>query len=415
MRSPGIPSAVRGVFLKILERKVTAHLFAALVVALFCASSALAAEPVAGHIAFVQGKVSIMREFHRKGFVAARVGDALSAGDVIKTGSKAKAQISLDDASTIYVAANSQMQLKQFILNRNAGDRKVAVSVIEGRLRFVVSKVVKVSANNEGKWKSSSFTVETPTAVAGIQGTDFVVTVSRGHTTVAVFEGYVKIGNASYFVSGTITLGANQASTVKKDEKPTEARTLTDAQKDLLKADTTPQVQAQGDAPVAIPAAVIAEENAKIQAALQAVVDELTRADAEGLPIDRLINNALAAGLNVNETITAAVKIGADPGAAVAAAIKAGYPADSVVAAALAAGAPLNTVVQAAVAAGATRSDVANGAQSSGRPADEVASALSAQVFTFTPAAGTTKSTAFTYSAPGGAPPSDKTASQTAP
>lgn len=379
------------------ERARISAVYALLIVValLFSCAPVLAADTAAGTVAFVQGRVTIMKEGGKRGaFSDARVGDEVRAGDIIKTGADSKAQITLRDYSVIHVAPNSMMQLKQFVLNRDSGTRNVVVSATEGRLRFVVSKVVKVSSvSGEDNGKDSSFSVQTPTAVAGIQGTDFTVTVSRTHTTVAVFEGIVKVGNVSYLIKGSITLGANEASTVKKDKQPTKPVTLTDAQKNLLKLDTTNLETVKKDAAFAkndedadkkdeggakkkdeaAAKGVSDDEAAQIEAAIKAIVEALSRDNAEGATPEQMIEAAINAGLNVNETMEVTIDAGVDPGKAVYAAIDAGYEADQVIFSALESGAPLNIVIEAAVQGGASEKDVVEGAKDAGVSDKEIA------------------------------------------
>lgn len=371
--------------LNLLKLKIITRLLAGFVVFFMYASCAVAARTEAGTIAFVQGSVTIMRETKRGVFVDAGVGDKVSEGDIIKTGKNAKAEVNLSDGSVIHIAAASQMQLKQYIVDSKTANRKVVVATNEGKLRFVVSKVIKAAAKAESKWKTTDFTIETPTAVAGIQGTDFVVTVSRGVSNIAVFEGYVRIGSVSYRVQGSITLAANQASTVKKDEAPKQedVKTVTEAQKTLLQLETTPQQQA------AAGAAPTADEASQIQAALQAVIDELGKAQ-EGKTPEQLVAAALAAGLDVNQTMTATIEQGIDLPAAIAAASSQGVNAADTIQALLNSGETLNDIVQAAQEAGLTNDQIIQAAQDVGVPVDKVTEATKAPTINVDPKTTTT-------------------------
>ncbi|OGQ57179.1 MAG: hypothetical protein A3J24_00255 [Deltaproteobacteria bacterium RIFCSPLOWO2_02_FULL_53_8] len=351
----------------------------AAIVMVFLFAGYASAASIAGTMSFVQGTVFVMKETKRNIFVQASVGDKLAEGDIIKTTKGSKAQVTLGDGSVIHIAANSQMQLKQYMVDRNRAERKIVVATTEGKLRFVVSKVVKAAATAESKWKTSEFTVETPTAVAGIQGTDFVVTVSRGHTNVAVFEGYVKIGNASYLIKGSITLSANQSSTVKKDETPSEVKTVTDAQKNLMQLETTKQEQAS--------ATPTAAEAAEIQAALQAVIDEIAKG-GEGQKPEDIIAAALAAGLNVNQTMQATIEQGVDIAAVFAAAEKEGVDSEDTIQSLIEQGQPLDMVIKAATEAGVSKEAIIKAAEDAEISSDAINDSFEKTVIEVEPQVG---------------------------
>lgn len=396
-------------------------LLAALFLAMAAVSYGWAANTFIGNISMVEGNVNITRA-GKAGLVAAKAGDALFAGDTIKTDDNSKAQIILGDNSTIYVAPNSNMQLKNYLLSRTEEKRNIAVKTFFGKIRFVVSKIYKVSASGtQRSWRDSNFTIETPTAVAGIKGTDFVITVSPTHTTFSVFEGLVGAKNKSSLIKGEVMLGANQASTVKKDAAPKPPIQIAPQQKQMLIMETTPPIVAKKEGGQAVAAAAKDAKEAK-----DAQVAEIAKDVAAKVSVKDIVEKAIDKGMNVDEAAAAAIKAGVDPQAVVYAAIAEGYSGKMVVEGAIEAGAKVDVVVKAAVAAGADTKAITEGAKDAGVTADVIATSIADAAspdttFTFTPAA-TDAPLVEEYIAPteaivsgGGATPSTETATTSTP
>ena len=103
--------------------------------------------------------------------------------DHIKTKPESKATFTFDDKSSLTLGANASVNIKKHIYDPEKDLRQTVVNVALGTVRFVVTK---------GKSKGAAFKVVTPTAVAGVRGTEFVVTVEpNGKTTFINIEGSI--------------------------------------------------------------------------------------------------------------------------------------------------------------------------------------------------------------------------------
>ncbi|MBI5204312.1 MAG: FecR domain-containing protein [Nitrospirae bacterium] len=330
--------------------------------------------------------------------VAAKIGDALFEGDTIKTGSSSKVQLLLSDNTTIYVAQNSNLMIKEYLLNHTQNKRNVVVKSDEGKIRMVVMKMFRaIAATADKQWKSSNVRIETPTAVAGIKGTDLVIVVSRTHTQLTVFEGVVGIRNMLSSVRGEAIVGANQTSTVKKDAPPAPPVVITPQQKQQLLKDTTPELKAEKDSGKKS-GAKETKETKKDKDKDKEAKETKIKADLadKSKPVQDAINKAVKSGMSLEDAIAAAIKAGADPATVVYAAIQAGYSAQQVVSAAIKAGAPLAAVVNAAVIAGADSKAIVQGAVDAG-----VAPAVAADTVAV---ATSSESPAFGYEQPAAEP-----------
>lgn len=100
--------------------------------------------------------------------------------DLLQTDATGRLRVSLRDGSILSLGSNSQMRVVQ----HNAATQQTTLELLFGRLR---SQVVKLTQPN------SRFEVRTPTAVAGVIGTDFLLIVIADRTTLVVFSGVVQI------------------------------------------------------------------------------------------------------------------------------------------------------------------------------------------------------------------------------
>ncbi|MBL8472033.1 MAG: FecR domain-containing protein [Rhodocyclaceae bacterium] len=126
-----------------------------------CCLSAWAADDTVGSIVFSQGVTTSQR-----GETPARLvgkGEALSAGDVISTGSSSVAILELQDGSRMTLRPGTRFAVEG--LNTEQGKESAVVRLFRGGLRALTGFISKRSPD--------AFKVRTSTATIGIRGTDF--------------------------------------------------------------------------------------------------------------------------------------------------------------------------------------------------------------------------------------------------
>ncbi|MBW2035817.1 MAG: FecR domain-containing protein [Deltaproteobacteria bacterium] len=114
----------------------------------------------------------------------------LEQSDRIRTGSFAFAEILIDDGSLVTVEQNSEITLSE--LSADVGTKKIESTIFLafGRLISNVARFMH---------RDSRYSVQTPTMVAGVRGTEFVVEATDSEKTdVGVFEGEVAVGCVDY-------------------------------------------------------------------------------------------------------------------------------------------------------------------------------------------------------------------------
>lgn len=159
---------------------------------LFCVvflfSGAVAsAQNVHGVLRVVKGDVQIKSA--KSGQAGrARLGAQVFPKDIVITGKDSRAKIVMVDNNEINVSPESQIEIQHYEFDPAQGKKDVLLNVIYGKVRS------KVEQKYDGK--TSKFQVKTPSAVAGVRGTDFMASYNRMDNTssVVTFHGAVEFG-----------------------------------------------------------------------------------------------------------------------------------------------------------------------------------------------------------------------------
>jgi hypothetical protein len=106
--------------------------------------------------------------------------DQVQWNDLLQTNPSGRLRVNLRDGSILSLGSSSQLRVVQ----HNPVAQQTSLELLFGRLR---SQVVKLTQPN------SKFEVRTPTSVAGVIGTDFLLIVTADRTTVIVFSGVVQM------------------------------------------------------------------------------------------------------------------------------------------------------------------------------------------------------------------------------
>jgi hypothetical protein len=128
-------------------------------------TSAVAAD--IGQIKVAKGDVVVERSGQ---MLPGRVGLRLAASDVIKTGPDGSVGITMSDDSLLSAGPNSVLALDRFEFDGTTSQGRFDTSLNKGSLAVISGRIAKQSPD--------AVTVRTPSAVLGVRGTEFVITVS---------------------------------------------------------------------------------------------------------------------------------------------------------------------------------------------------------------------------------------------
>lgn len=98
---------------------------------------------------------------------AAQPGAGLRATERVSTGRDGSAVIVLRDGTTLTVGPNTLLDLSRFQFDATTQQGNVLLDLLQGTVRVVTGLLAKVNPD--------LFKVQTPTAVVGVRGTDFIV------------------------------------------------------------------------------------------------------------------------------------------------------------------------------------------------------------------------------------------------
>lgn len=145
----------------------------------------------------------------------AKVGDRISRpGQGIRTGANSSATLATDSG-----IANSRMSQNSNLTIRNLGRQPNGATTTELRMNQgqVRSKVRRFTNPR------SNFTIQTPTGVAGVRGTDFIVIVQPdGETRIITVEGLVAVSGGEQNQQVTEEVGAGNYAIVRPGNPPTK-------------------------------------------------------------------------------------------------------------------------------------------------------------------------------------------------
>jgi len=140
---------------------------------------------------------------------ALRGDDDIDTGDIMSTGQTGRLQIVLSDGSLLNLGPGSTLRIVKY----QPQPHQAAIELSAGHLR---AWVVKLSES------SSSWSVQTPTAMAEVVGTDLIVEAQPHATTVYGIEGLISVRNIDPTVNGHVILYPGQFTSVAPRAVPTD-------------------------------------------------------------------------------------------------------------------------------------------------------------------------------------------------
>ncbi len=126
----------------------------------------------------IEGDVVVQRK-NAKDWQIIKKGDHLNPGDVIQTRGAAKVGLLFVDGSIIRLRENSILKIKSLSQDSSTGDSKSSFQMVFGKLMAKVQSL---------RSEQSLFEVETPTSVAAVKGTIFIVEHDDGGTRIYLVD-----------------------------------------------------------------------------------------------------------------------------------------------------------------------------------------------------------------------------------
>lgn len=156
----------------------------------------------------VKGDIKVINAQNQSN--AVKVGSKIHPGETVVSGAEARAKIVMSDRNVINISPGTTLKIEKYENNPKTGEKNVLLNLQDGKAR------TNVEQKYDGE--KSKFQIRTPTAVAGVRGTQFLVSFdsSTRMTQVVTLRGAVTFASVD---AGA----AAQAVMVKKGESTSVA------------------------------------------------------------------------------------------------------------------------------------------------------------------------------------------------
>lgn len=151
--------------------------------------------------------------------------------DTIITSVKSKVKILMKDDSILSIGENARFIVKEYSLTEADNNRVSVFKIFTGKVQMLVGRMFRGNA--------SRFRIETPTAVAGIKGTHFIVAASENESEIATISGEVIANNISTSIPGEVIVKAGLATNVQAGKAPAEPAEISLQRLNELMAETS--------------------------------------------------------------------------------------------------------------------------------------------------------------------------------
>ena len=125
-----------------------------------------------GKVQKVQGKVYVIHKGDKNAY-RLKATHPLFEGDTLITGSRSRVNAAMDDKSVLAMAPNAKLVISKLEYKPKENTRSTVMGLFWGSARFIVKKLSN----------RPNFRVKTETAVCGVRGTDFAVSVAPAEGT----------------------------------------------------------------------------------------------------------------------------------------------------------------------------------------------------------------------------------------
>lgn len=149
-------------------------------ICLIGAFSAQAAEKHVGEVVFVRGEATVTRLEEKIAPKDLKFGDPIYPLDSLQTGD-GDLKILFNDKTVLSLAPRSKVLVTEHVYKPTQGIRRSIFDILEGTVRTIIDQAASLDVND--------VQIQTPTAVAGIRGTDVGTKVLGKSTTFLCFDG----------------------------------------------------------------------------------------------------------------------------------------------------------------------------------------------------------------------------------
>lgn len=170
----------------------------------------LLAEEAIGKVVFVKGKAMVVRLSDPQP-KPLQFNDQIYQMDTLQT-DDGELKVLFDDQTVLSLKPKSKVLITEHVYRPNQGTRRSIFDILKGNVRTIIERTASL--------RNDDVRLQTPTAVAGIRGTDVGTRVLGSLTYFLCFDGSIETW-LKQDPSKTLTLGAGEMTKIK-DAPPTE-------------------------------------------------------------------------------------------------------------------------------------------------------------------------------------------------
>lgn len=152
-----------------------------------------------------------------------QIGFQISADHKIRTGKRSFAEIVLNNGTKISLKEVSVLNVMS--LKAGESSQPTRIRLLTGKVRIALKRLLRDDFPH-------SLILKTPTAIAGVRGTDFGAIASRYETKIAVFSGSVEVASSNKKIIKSYILREREETGILKNTPPSRPRTVP---QDILK------------------------------------------------------------------------------------------------------------------------------------------------------------------------------------
>ena len=173
---------------------------------------------IVGRFSLIVGQVDLLKG-GKLPAISAKMEGGVEPGDIIRTKSRAKAQLTMVDNSVITLAPESRLAIADYQFNPAQESRRAVVRLFRGLVHTVINRVIKT--------EEPDFLMETHTAVIGVRGTNFYTLVGPSFTATYLAHGTLGVSSNLSTLPALLLLHSMQFTQIPLGKQPFLAQTLT--------------------------------------------------------------------------------------------------------------------------------------------------------------------------------------------
>ncbi len=167
---------------------------------------------------------------------AVKVGSKVFEGDSVITGVDSRAKIVMQDRNVLNVSPDTEFQIPTYKNDAATGTKDVQINLLKGKIR------ANVEQNYDGS--KNKFLIKTPTAVAGVRGTQFTTGYNplTRMTSVVTFKGavaFATINNQGRVVGKPVIIKKGQTSSAIPGGNPEPPKVMQKEEMNQVESETS--------------------------------------------------------------------------------------------------------------------------------------------------------------------------------